>query len=84
MEIEYSNEVKGKVYAYRFSEWEKCAIAASLLPFVRKLERKKEKIKNHPKNEGQATYCEQVREIQAEINSLNEIIEEFVKSEATI
>ena len=77
MEIEYSNEVRGRVYAYRFAKWEKQRIAEGLKPIVAKLEKKIVKIENDPKNEGQCTYSEQIRELRLEIIELNSIIKEF-------
>lgn len=74
---EYSNEVRGKVHAYRFEQWEKNIIAESLQPIIKKLEKKINKIDNHPKNEGQATFWEAKRKLLFEIKVLNEIIEEF-------
>jgi hypothetical protein len=77
MEIEYSNEVRGKVFAYRFAKWEQKRIAEGLKPIVTKLEKKIVKIENDPKNEGQCTYSEQIRQLKLEINELNSIIKEF-------
>lgn len=77
MEIEYSQEVKGKVYAYRFEAWEMAAIAAGLVREVDKRMKRIERIKNHPKNEGQVTFQLQVEVIEDEIAKLNDIIEEF-------
>lgn len=77
MITEYSNEVKGKVYAYRFAKWEQKAIAKALKPEIRNREIKILQIKNHPKNEGQVTYQVQIEELANEIKILTEIIEEF-------
>lgn len=77
MEKEYSIEVRGKVHAYRFSDWEKNIIAEGVKPAIKKLEKKIEKIINNPKNEGQATYSCQIDEIQNGINELNDIVKEF-------
>ena len=77
MEVEYSNEVKGKVHAYRFSAWEKTIIAKALRPEIQKLEKKITRIRNNPKNEGQATYSEAIREARHEIETLEEIIKIF-------
>jgi hypothetical protein len=79
MEIEYSNEVRGKVHAYRFADWEKKAIAKALKPVIKKLEKEIEKIDNDPENEGQVTFREQQRQLGYEIEALNEIISEFKK-----
>lgn len=77
MEIEYSNEVKGKVHAYRFEDFEKQHIADSLRPVVTKLERKIWKVQNHPKNEGQVTYAVQVDALRHEQRALEFIIDIF-------
>jgi len=79
MEKEYSNEVRGKVHAYRFTTLEKETIAEALQPFIKKWQAKIDKVDNHPNNEGQATFmCERVRLIN-EQKDLQEIIEEFKK-----
>lgn len=77
MEIEYSNEVRGKVYAYRFDEWEMKLIARMLKPEIPRLEKKIERIRNHPENEGQATYADQIAELSREILAIKIIIETF-------
>lgn len=77
MEIEYSQEVKGKVHAYRFDAWEKAAIASGLERAIEIREKQVNRIKNHPKNEGQVTFQVQVENIEDEIEKLNDIIEEF-------
>ena len=79
MEIEYSNEVRGEVFAYRFEKWEKRIIADALIPKVVKLRKRIEILRDHPKNEGQATYRVQMDEIEHEINLLNYIINTFNK-----
>lgn len=76
---EYSNEVRGRVHAYRFEPWEKKIISESLQPIIKKLEKKINMIDNHPKNEGQATFWEAKRKLLYEITYINEIIEEFTK-----
>lgn len=77
MEIEYSNEVKGAAYAYRFYHFEKQAIARGLKSEVRKLEKKIERVENDPNNEGQVTYLCKIEELMAELNDLKGIIKEF-------
>lgn len=79
MEIEYSTEVKGKVFAYRFEDWEKQIIAKCLATEIKKRERKIESIRNHPKNEGQVTYYEKMKELGHEIMALSDIVKEFTK-----
>lgn len=77
MEIEYSNKVKGKVFAYRFAGFEEKRIAEGLLMVVKKLKKKREKIINHPKNEGQATFSTASRDLYLEIECLEKIIKTF-------
>ncbi len=77
MEIEYSNEERGKTFAYRFIKWERQTIAKALKPEIKKLEKKIERIENDPNNEGQVTYLEAIREHRFEIKMLQEIIKEF-------
>jgi hypothetical protein len=79
MEKEYSNEVRGKVHAYRFTTLEKETIAEALQPFIKKWEAKINKVRNHPKNEGQATYLNQIDRLYYEQKDLQGIIEEFKK-----
>ena len=79
MEVEYYQEVKGKVYAFRFGKWEQEVIAKSLVPEIKKRERQIEKIKNDPNNEGQVTYQVKIEEIDWEITCLRRIID-FMKS----
>jgi len=74
---EYSNEIWGKVHAYRFEDWEKNIISESLKPVIKKLENKIYKIDNHPKNEGQVTFWEAKREFINEIKVLTEIVNDF-------
>lgn len=77
MEIEYSNEVRGKVFAYRFNAWEQMQIVEALKPVVKKFEKQIDKIRNHPKNEGQATYSSQIDELHHDIKTLETIIKTF-------
>lgn len=79
MEIEYSNEVKGKIHAYRFDKYEKTTIAKALTLEVKQLEKKRKKVEMHPKNEGQVTFQVQIRDIDSDIRQLQVIIKEFNK-----
>lgn len=74
---EYSNEIRGRVHAYRFDDWEKNIIAECLKPVIKKLEKKIYKIDNHPKNEGQVTFWDKKNTLIREINILTEIINDF-------
>ena len=80
MEIEYSNEVRGEVFAYRFEKWEKEIIADALIPKVVKIRKRIEAVRNHPKNEGQATYQVKIDEMEHEIKMLNYIIRTFTEN----
>lgn len=77
MIIEYSQEERGKVFAYRFAAWERAYIANGLRPYIPRLEKKIQRIIDDPENEGQVTYREQIRELRHEITALREIIDEF-------
>lgn len=77
MTIEYSNELKGVAVAYRFTDVEKQNIAMGLKTRVYAIERKIERIKNHPKNEGQAKYDLQIQSLRFLQDDLREIIKEF-------
>lgn len=77
MEIEYSNEIRGGVYAYRFENWEKKYIATALKFVIPKLEKKIKKIEKNPKNEGQVRYSQQIKELSKEVEILQETIKEF-------
>jgi len=79
MDKDYSNEVRGKIFAYRFCEFEKKAIAEGLKPMLNKQQARITKIENNPKNEGQATYACQIEELEREKKMLEDIIKEFSK-----
>jgi hypothetical protein len=75
MDVEYSQEVNGKVYAFRFGKWEQEVIAKALEPEIKKRERQIEKIRNDPNNEGQVTYQVKIEDIDWEITCLKRIID---------
>ncbi len=77
MEIEYSNEVRGQVFAYRFDGFEKQQIAAGLRLIINKTNAKMNKIINHPKNEGQATYAVKIDTLRHEIKVMEKVVKEF-------
>lgn len=77
MEKEYSNEVKGRVHAYRFTTDEKQIIAKALKPEIKKLEKKIQKIENDPNNEGQVTYACRIDQLENQKKELLFIINEF-------
>lgn len=79
MIIEYSLEVRGKVFAYRFSSSEKKAIAEGLKPYLKKIDAKILRIENDPKNEGQATYLCKIDDLNRDKKNIEEIIIEFTK-----
>jgi hypothetical protein len=63
--------------AYNFSAQAQKCIAKSLAQECRKLEKKIESIKNHPKNEGQVKYQTMIDQVQYELDELKAIINEF-------
>lgn len=77
MEIEYSNEIKGKVHAYTFENWEKILIASLLSEHVKKYDKAMEKIRNNPKNEGQATYQSEIDSLFREQKCVEKMIQIF-------
>lgn len=77
MQIEYSNEVKGVAFAYRFTDAELKEIVLGLKFRIRALEAKIERIRNHPKNEGQARYSIQIDSVRFLIEDLEAIIKTF-------
>lgn len=74
MEIEYSNEVKGRVYAYRFNDWEREILCKGLPNEINKIEKKIERIKNNPKNEGQVRYQVKIERLIRDRNDILEIL----------
>ena len=79
MEIEYSNEVRGLAYAYRLEGWEKLLISKSLIPEIKKLQKRIERLENNPRNEGQATYSVKIDELRREMNCVQQIIDTFLQ-----
>lgn len=79
MEIEYSNEIRGEAYAYRFQEWERWAIAVGLKYEVKKREIKIDKLRNHKDNEGQVSFQTAIEDLEREIEVLQEIIVDWGK-----
>jgi endonuclease V-like protein UPF0215 family len=79
MEFEYSKEVRGKVIAFMFSRCEMTAIADALRPTLKKYDKQIEKIRNHPKNEGQCTYAAKIDELAWEKKRIEQIIDVFSK-----
>jgi len=75
MEVEYSTEVRGKVHAFRFEAWERVLISNALQPYVKKLVKQIERIRNDPRNEGQATYQSDIDELEREKRAVQQIID---------
>ena len=76
MEIDYSG-YKNFKYAYYFSPSELETIAFALKDYNKKLEIKVKRLENSPKNEGQCTFTEKIRELRYEIYNNKNIIESF-------
>jgi hypothetical protein len=79
MWTEYSNKQAGSniIYVYGFAAWEKRILLAGIPAAIQKLEKQILRIKNNPKNEGQANFWEQEREVQLQITCLKEIQKNF-------
>jgi len=85
MKIEHSGYSReGYQYAYAFTDWEMQQIGKALnfKPIINKLKLKIIKIRNNPKNEGQATYAARIEELEREIVTLNEISKTFTNHES--
>jgi hypothetical protein len=76
MEIDYSNYENYK-YAFYFYDNELETIAESLKNYNKKLIIKRLRLQNSPKNDGQVTFLEKIRELNSEIKNNIEIIELF-------
>lgn len=76
---QYSSEIKGHVDSYSFSAFEEKSIAQGLKIIVKRMDRQIERIKNHPKNEGQAKYSLQIQSLRFLQEDLEDIIKEFDK-----
>lgn len=79
MLIEYSNDIKGEIKGYWFHEAEKQEIVKGLVYRTKQLEAKIQRIKDSPKNEGQATYSLQIQSIRFLIQELEDIIQKLSK-----
>ena len=60
--------------SFTFEIWEEQLIAKALVPEIKKREKKIEKIRDHPDNEGQATFIAQIDKLHAQIESIKNII----------
>lgn len=80
MLIEYSNDIKGEIKGYWFYEEEKEQIVKGLIHQKKQLLRKIERIRNHPKNEGQAKYSLQISSVRGLIQDIDKIINKLSKA----
>jgi hypothetical protein len=76
MEIAYASAKRGDV-AYTFATWEKEAIVRGFKAEIKRLEKKIDRLENHPKNEGQVTYTEEIRITRGCIEVLKENISDL-------
>lgn len=79
MELSYAPPKSTARHAYIFNRWEEKLIAESLQIQIKKRLAKIERIRSSPKNEGQASYGQQIKELQNEIISIQEIIDTMVQ-----
>jgi hypothetical protein len=80
MTIEYSKyRTPGEdvSFCYGFDSYEKSVLKKAIPPEIKKLKKKMEKIRNDPRNEGQATFASEIDELFRKIQYLQEIEEEF-------
>ena len=80
MEIEYSQEVKGKVFAFRFENWEQALIIRLLNSEIVKIHKKIRRVQNDPRNEGQVKYQVKVDDFNREIKCISDIINAMAKN----
>jgi hypothetical protein len=77
MQIDYSSHREFS-NAYYFFPSEKETIAFALKDYNKKLELKLKRLENSPKNEGQVTFTEKIREIKREIKNNLDIINNLI------
>lgn len=70
----YNDEV-----CYILNDLDKQILMTGYKKEVIKLEKKIEKVRNHPKNEGQSTFLQQISMLKWELKDINESIEELSK-----
>ena len=78
MEVEHTIS-KTADYAYTFSSWEQKLIARCIQPEIKKIEKKIAKIESNPYNEGQVKYLVQIEELESEIKTIKDIVNQFSK-----
>lgn len=81
MEIDYSTETKGQVYAYRFSDDEKSVIAKAFEAESKRIDKAILKIQNNPKNDGQVHFGFQIDELRIEREGYVKIAQHFSNGE---
>jgi len=79
MEIEHSNNTGYQGYAYLLDKKEKAAISEALKPYVKKLQKKIERLENSPKNEGQISFLSRINDLEIDKKNIECIIKEFSK-----
>lgn len=62
---------------FNISQPERQLLAALLKPLVKAMDKKIEKLENHPKNEGQATFLYDIRLMRAEKQAIEQMISLF-------
>lgn len=65
------------VMVFNISQPERELFAALLKPLVKAMDKKIEKLENHPKNEGQATFLYKIRLMRAEKQAIEQMISLF-------
>lgn len=65
------------IWAYVFSNREKDIIVRTIKPEIKKIEKKIERIRDNPKNEGQVKYQVEIECLRGDIKSIEDIIQDF-------
>jgi septation ring formation regulator EzrA len=65
---------EGYKTAYLFTEWERKTIAKHIKNEIKRLDKRIERIENHPKNEGQATFSAKIDRLEDKKEAIKEII----------
>lgn len=72
-----SSDMNSKEVGYQFYAHEQAAIVKGLVPIINALKKQRQKLLDHPKNEGQATWDAKISPISEEIRDLEGIVQAF-------
>lgn len=63
-----------------FEAWEVDIIGENLKPAIKSIEKKIERVRNNPKNEGQVHFIEEVRDLKVQKQYIEELLAEIDKT----